>query len=1057
MPPLQSRKLPRRRIPFLVLVMFWLVGIVHSEATDLRISEFLADNKTGLLDDDGAASDWIELHNTGAANLNTSGYHLTDDPLLLNKWALPSRIIPAGGFLVIFASGKNRAPLATPWHTNFSLKASGEYLALTLGGQVVQAFSPNFPQQLPDVSYGHEPPQFMRNPTPGTANDLTPPGPLPVVIQPASGTFSTQTSISLTTAALGNQIRYTTDGSLPVADSPLFTTPISITSTTRLRARAFEAGAGGTVNSAIYVKLGPDLTGYTSPLPIIVLENFNAGGIPIKPLAASDGSGTQQVAQQSAAWVIQDRVANTASFSSAAQLAGEIGIRGRGYFSSQWTQKPYSIEPRNAQGDSISAGPLGLPSNNDWILYYPDPGLFKDSTMLYNAFSYQLSRNVGHDAARFRFVEVFLNTNGGDLQLADRKGVYLLMEKISRGRERLDFSPLSADGQSGGCLLSINRMDALPEAGSPAANGSTIPQFFHTAGPNRLLQTLPNVATVVGDDLPTGSKAFFNFEQPGGYSITPTQRAAVELWFKNFEDILYDDTKWRDPLLGYRNYINVKDFLGCYLLHNFVRHTDAMNFSLYPWLDDKRKLHLGPIWDTNTGGYTDQGTPEASLFYHIGSLWFGRLFSDPDFLQDYIDLWSKWRRTEMTDLAMAGIIDSQASEITPAKAVAQGVSSAGVWATNLNSMKTWVQGRAAYFDTNFAPLPVANPVSGNVASGTSVTLSAAGNPIWHTSDRSDPRQPGGTISPAANDVTTITISTDTRLIARTKTTGTYPWSAPANLTYAVDAIPASATSLRISEIHHHPADPTTQEIADGFLDADEFEFLELVNISSQKISLLDVRAVRTETTGITFDFSAGDQWTLQPGARLVIVKNAAAFAKRYGPSIAICGTYDGNLANSGDTITLKTSAGVPLLEVAYSDAAPWPSGADGNGFSLTWRGGSQQSAFQWRTSIAEGGTPGNHDGVAYAGTTTADWIIYALGASPQTSLNDHQYHFIPPQGADEADYSLEESNNLQDWTTSSWTAREIHVPGSPASITWTTSSAISPPLFLRLRAERRIP
>jgi hypothetical protein len=352
---------------------------------------------------------------------------------------------------------------------------------------------------------------------------------------------------------------------------------------------------------------------------------------------------------------------------------------------------------------------------------------------------------------------------------------------------------------------------------------------------------------------------------------------------------------------------------------------------------------------------------------------------------------------------------------------------------------------------------VANPASGDVASGTSVTLSAAGNPIWHTSDLTDPRQPGGTISPVANDATTITISTDTRLIARTKTTGTYPWSAPVNLTYAVDAIPASAASLRISEIHYHPADPTAQELADGYLDADEFEFLELVNISSQKISLLDVRAVRTETTGINFDFSTGEQWTLQPGARLIIVKNAAAFAKRYGPSIAICGAYDGNLANSGDTITLKTSAGVLLLEVAYTDASPWPSGADGTGFSLTWRGGSQPSAAQWRTSISTGGTPGSHDGVAYAGSSPADWSAYALGSVPQTTISNNQFSFTLPDGADESDYSLEESINLQDWTTSSWTSQETHLLGNPAKLTWRAPSPISPPLFLRLRAERRIP
>ena len=84
--------------------------------------------------------------------------------------------------------------------------------------------------------------------------------------------------------------------------------------------------------------------------------------------------------------------------------------------------------------------PLGLPSNDDWVLYYPDPGALRDSTLLANTFIYELSRRLGRYAPRFRFVEVFLNENGGDLTLADRQGVYVLMEKISRGTERLDFT-----------------------------------------------------------------------------------------------------------------------------------------------------------------------------------------------------------------------------------------------------------------------------------------------------------------------------------------------------------------------------------------------------------------------------------------------------------------------------------------------------------------------------------------------------------------------------------------------------------------------------------------
>ncbi|MDB4289287.1 lamin tail domain-containing protein, partial [bacterium] len=94
-----------------------------------RISEFLSSNVSGLKDEDGAYSDWIEIHNPDEAPIDLGGWHLTDDPALLNKWTFPSVSIPAGGYLVVFASAKDRT-LSTPLHTNFKLSVDGEYLAL---------------------------------------------------------------------------------------------------------------------------------------------------------------------------------------------------------------------------------------------------------------------------------------------------------------------------------------------------------------------------------------------------------------------------------------------------------------------------------------------------------------------------------------------------------------------------------------------------------------------------------------------------------------------------------------------------------------------------------------------------------------------------------------------------------------------------------------------------------------------------------------------------------------------------------------------------------------
>ena len=74
----------------------------------LSITEFVADNDGSYLDSDDEASDWIELSNAGASAVSTDGLYLTDNASDLTQWMLPDVTIPAGGYLVIFASGKDR-------------------------------------------------------------------------------------------------------------------------------------------------------------------------------------------------------------------------------------------------------------------------------------------------------------------------------------------------------------------------------------------------------------------------------------------------------------------------------------------------------------------------------------------------------------------------------------------------------------------------------------------------------------------------------------------------------------------------------------------------------------------------------------------------------------------------------------------------------------------------------------------------------------------------------------------------------------------------------------
>jgi hypothetical protein len=141
-------------VPLAVALLVLLT--VGAGAQQIVISEFLSANSSGLRDEDGELSDWIEIYNAGHSALPLAGWHLTDNRSDLRRWTFPDLVIPGHGFVVVFASGKDRKELKAPLHANFKLDREGEYLALVKpdGESVVSEFAPAYPRQLPDISFG---------------------------------------------------------------------------------------------------------------------------------------------------------------------------------------------------------------------------------------------------------------------------------------------------------------------------------------------------------------------------------------------------------------------------------------------------------------------------------------------------------------------------------------------------------------------------------------------------------------------------------------------------------------------------------------------------------------------------------------------------------------------------------------------------------------------------------------------------------------------------------------------------------------------------------------
>lgn len=218
---------------------------------------------------------------------------------------------------------------------------------------------------------------------------------------------------------------------------------------------------------------------------------------------------------------------------------------------------------------------------------------------------------------------------------------------------------------------------------------------------------------------------------------------------------------------------------------------------------------------------------------------------------------------------------------------------------------------------------------------------------------------------------------------------------------AVD-VAAYQNSLVVSEIMYHPKPATAEEGALGY-GGEDFEFVEIKNTSATAIDLSNVGF----SAGVNFQFPPGA--TLAAGAYGLVVKNRAAFEKRYGPNLPVLGEYgSANLSNSGETVTLAYGGHTPIVSLLYRDTGPWPTGADGTGRSIELISPNSRPdptrPENWRASAAPLGTPGGSDGLTFAawgaarggladpaadpdGDGVSNLLEYAFGGDPLSPLS----------------------------------------------------------------------
>ena len=228
---------------FLFIILFTLV---YNSKAQLYINEILTSNTQINYDPDYTGfSDWIEIYNSGISDVNLNEYFISDDTINITKWQLPSVIVPANSYLLIWADG-----IAQGIHTNFKLSKNGEIISLYSPSSVlIDRIS--YPPQKANISYGRDFNNitnwvFFDKPTPAVQNNTNFVASLvftsDVVFSENGGVYSSPQTISLSTSSPTAEIYYTTNGDIPTENSNLYTSPIFLDTTTIIRAACFKTG-----------------------------------------------------------------------------------------------------------------------------------------------------------------------------------------------------------------------------------------------------------------------------------------------------------------------------------------------------------------------------------------------------------------------------------------------------------------------------------------------------------------------------------------------------------------------------------------------------------------------------------------------------------------------------------------------------------------------------------------------------------------------------------------------------------------------------------------------
>ena len=383
---------------------------------------------------------------------------------------------------------------------------------------------------------------------------------------------------------------------------------------------------------------------------------------------------------------------------------GYIGIETRGSSSQMFEKKSFTLETRTDSATNLNVSLMGMPAENDWILYAP----YTDKSMIRDALAYNMGNLTGKWSPRTRFCEVFLN--------GEYRGVYALTERIKIDKNRLNLSKLktadiAGDQLTGGYLLKIDRPDS----------GYWVSPFKARND----IQAVP-----------------VSYVDPEVKDLSIEQKNYIKDYVTAFETALKADS-YKDPIAGYRPYIDVTSFVDYYIINEISRNLDANRVSTFFYKNRDSKgglLTMGPFWDYNiafgNADFFSAGNTQGWVVDGVGNgdeygitFWWDKFRADPYFNGCLRRRWDEMRSTKFSNANLMRIIDSCATVLSSAQVrnyqkfnilstyVWPNKYIGGTYEKEVSYLKTWITSRLAWMDSQIGLLDavdIVNSTNGKV-------------------------------------------------------------------------------------------------------------------------------------------------------------------------------------------------------------------------------------------------------------------------------------------------------------------------------------------------------